>query len=195
MKLLLPLAALLIAVPASAQVVVAPGSVWRSLCHRLRSPSAAQLARCVDRGSCGRPGEHGAEIAAEGILLDPDAAMTEPSPPPGDYRCRTIKIGARSEGLLNYVAYPAFKCRIESAGPEGSMGFTKLTGSQRPIGRFFADSARRMIFLGTNQLGDERGIIATAATPTGTWSPWSRGSASGAGAWSSPIRISNPSST
>jgi hypothetical protein len=70
-----------------------------------------------------------------------------------------LKLGAKSEGLLNYVAYPAFKCRIEPAGPEGSMGFTKLTGSQRPIGRLFPDSARRMIFLGTNQLGDEKGIM------------------------------------
>ena len=102
---------------------------------------------------------NGAEIAAEGQLLDPDLALTEPAPPAGDYRCRTIKIGARSDGLLNYVAYPAFKCRIEPAGPEGSMGFIKLTGSQRPIGRLFPDSARRMIFLGTNQLGDEKGIM------------------------------------
>jgi hypothetical protein len=102
---------------------------------------------------------NGAEIASEGVLLDPDAALAEPAPPPGDYRCRTLKLGAKSEGLLNYVAYPAFKCRIEPAGPEGSMGFTKLTGSQRPIGRLFPDSARRMIFLGTNQLGDEKGIM------------------------------------
>ena len=102
---------------------------------------------------------NGAEIAAEGVLLDPDAALTDVAPPPGDYRCRTIKIGARSEGLLNYVAYPAFRCRIEPAGPEGAMGFTKLTGSQRPIGRLFPERERRMIFLGTIQLGDEKGIM------------------------------------
>jgi hypothetical protein len=100
-----------------------------------------------------------AEIAAEGVLFDPDAALTEVAPPPGDYRCRTLKIGARSAGLLNYVAYPSFKCRIEPAGPEGTMGFTKLTGSQRPIGRLFPDRERRMILLGTNQLGDEKGIM------------------------------------
>ena len=33
--------------------------------------------------------------------------------------------------------------------------FTKLDGSQRPIGRLFADVDRRLIFLGTLQLGDE----------------------------------------
>lgn len=105
-----------------------------------------------------RPG-NGPEVAAEGVLLDPDGALLGVNPPPGDYRCRTLKIGARSQGLLNYVAYPAFKCRIEPAGPEGTMGFTKLTGSQRPIGRLFPDRERRMIFLGTIQLGDEKGIM------------------------------------
>ena len=100
-----------------------------------------------------------AGIGAEGVLLDPDAALTGAAPLPGEYRCRTLKIGAGSEGLLNYVAYPAFTCRIEPPGPEGTMGFTKLTGSQRPIGRLFPDRERRMIFLGTNQLGDEKGIM------------------------------------
>ncbi|HMJ93652.1 MAG TPA: DUF4893 domain-containing protein [Allosphingosinicella sp.] len=111
------------------------------------------------RGLAAARASNGAEIGAEGLLLDPDAALTDVAPPPGDYRCRTLKIGARSEGLLDYVAYPAFKCRIEPAGPEGTMGFTKLSGSQRPIGRLFPDRERRMIFLGTNQLGDEKGIM------------------------------------
>jgi hypothetical protein len=100
-----------------------------------------------------------ADVAAEGVLLDPDAALAEAAPPPGEYRCRTLKIGTRTGGPLKYVAYPAFKCRVESAGPEGTMGFTKLTGSQRPIGRLFPDRERRMIFLGTIQLGDEQGIM------------------------------------
>jgi hypothetical protein len=102
---------------------------------------------------------NGAEIAAEGILLDPDAALTGVAPPPGDYRCRTIKIGTQRGGPLKYIAYPSFACRIEPAGPEGTMGFTKLTGSQRPIGRLFPDRGRRMSFLGTIQLGDEKGIM------------------------------------
>jgi hypothetical protein len=102
-------------------------------------------------------GSHGAELAAEGVLLEPDAALAEVAPPPGDYRCRTIKIGAKSEGLLDYVAYPPFACRI-GAG-EGTLSFVKLTGSQRQIGRLFPDSGRRMIFLGTLQLGDEQATL------------------------------------
>ncbi|HEY0413138.1 MAG TPA: DUF4893 domain-containing protein [Allosphingosinicella sp.] len=103
---------------------------------------------------------HGAEIAAEGALLDPDAALAPVDPAPGDYACRTIKLGTPegATGGLAYVAYPAFRCRIE-AGEGGSFGFVKLTGSQRPVGRIFPDIARRMVFLGTLQLGDEQGVL------------------------------------
>lgn len=97
---------------------------------------------------------HGADIAKEGALLQPDAALEWQEPPPGNYRCRVIKIGAKSAGLLDYIAYPAFNCRLR---PEnGISSFAKLTGSQRPIGLFFPDTGKRMVFLGTLQLGDER---------------------------------------
>lgn len=96
---------------------------------------------------------HAADIAREGALLDPDAALPGPLPPDGDYRCRTIKLGTPSPDLLTYVDYPPFRCRIRHQG--GRIDFTKLTGSQRPIGRLFPDSERRMVFLGTLQLGDE----------------------------------------
>ena len=96
---------------------------------------------------------YAADVAREGVLLDPDAALTRPLPPPGDYHCRTLKLGTPTPDLLTYIAYPPFRCRIREEN--GRITFTKLTGSQRPIGRFFADNERRMIFLGTLQLGDE----------------------------------------
>lgn len=96
---------------------------------------------------------HQAEVAGEGALLDPDAALPGVLPPPGDYACRTIKIGSPDD-LLPYVAYPPFRCRI--AMRAGHLSLVKLTGSQRPIGRLFPDTERRMVFLGTMQLGDER---------------------------------------
>src|SRR4030095_4907424 len=94
---------------------------------------------------------HAAAIAREGPLLDPDAALGDPMPPPGDYDCRTIKVGSPPTGMLSYIAYPAFLCRIAVDGESAEL--TKLTGSQRPIGRLFADNDRRLIFLGTMQLG------------------------------------------
>lgn len=94
-----------------------------------------------------------AEIAREGPLLDPDVALTEPAPPPGDYDCRTIKLGSQVNGLT-YVTYPPVLCRIETDGD--GLAFTKVDGSQRPIGRLYPDHDLRMVFLGTMQLGDER---------------------------------------
>ena len=101
---------------------------------------------------------HQAEIAAAGALLDPDAALGQPAPAPGDYRCRTIKLGTQGMSTLPYVAYPFFRCRIEPAA-DGTLSFTRLDGSQRPGGRIFPENSRRMIFLGTLQLGDEQGAL------------------------------------
>jgi hypothetical protein len=100
---------------------------------------------------------HGAEIAREGVLLQPDAALPGPAIPNGDYRCRTIKLGAQggqTAGLLPYIAYPYFQCRI---GADGHLqSFAKLSGSQRPIGALYPDDDLRLTFLGTLVLGDER---------------------------------------
>jgi hypothetical protein len=96
-----------------------------------------------------------AAIVREGALLQPDAAVEWLEPPPGDYVCRVIKMGAKQPGLLDYVSYPAFNCRIRQE--EGLMSFAKLTGSQRPIGHLLPyGGQQRMVFLGTLQLGDER---------------------------------------
>src|SRR4051812_13566801 len=95
-----------------------------------------------------------AAITAGGALFDPDTALPDAQPPAGDYACRTYKLGRNVRGgMLDYVEYPAFRCRISES--DGRLRFTKLTGSQRPAGNIFADNGRRMIFLGTLMLGDE----------------------------------------
>ena len=62
----------------------------------------------VDALAAARKSGHSSEIAAEGALLDPDAALGPPAVSNGTYRCRIIKLGAQSQGMLDYVAYPAF---------------------------------------------------------------------------------------
>jgi hypothetical protein len=94
----------------------------------------------------------GEQIALEGTLLEPQAALPNPHLPPGEYRCRTVKIGAQN-GALGYVAYGWFTCRV--AGEQGIASLTKTSGSQRPVGMIFPDDMRRQIFLGTLMLGDE----------------------------------------
>ena len=101
-----------------------------------------------------RAAGHGDKIAKEGVLLNPDAALAGAAAPEGRYRCRTIKIGGKSEGMLDYVAYTSFACRID---PDGTL--MKLTGSQRPVGRLYPDAPNRMVFLGTLQLGDEQRVL------------------------------------
>lgn len=95
----------------------------------------------------------GASIDREGLLLQPTAALPNPHLPPGDYRCRTVKVGTQGRGTLGYIAYDWFRCRVSPE--QGLMSLTKLTGSQRPMGLIFPDNLKRQVFLGTLVLGDE----------------------------------------
>jgi hypothetical protein len=153
--LLLPALALSACAP-SRPGLAAPEALpdWRSIAterdrKRLRSWRSAWTEALRKAQAAGK----GATIAGEGVLLQPDAALPWQAPPMGDYQCRVIKIGAKSTGLLDYIAYPAFNCRIRQE--DRMVGFAKLTGSQRPIGHLLPTSGERMIFLGTLQLGDE----------------------------------------
>lgn len=102
-----------------------------------------------------------AQVQAAGALLEPDAALPNPAPPPGAYRCRTIKLGSQGGGGLGWIDYPWFSCRIAQSG--GALAFTRMGGSQRPIGRIYPADPRRMIFLGSLQLGDERRVLRYGA--------------------------------
>ena len=77
---------------------------------------------------------------------EPKSSLADVAPPPGDYQCRTIKIGS-ALGLLAYVAYPSFRCRIRIDGDH--VDFLKLTGSQRPIGQLYPDQPPPMVVLVT----------------------------------------------
>lgn len=101
-----------------------------------------------------RAAGHSADIANEGALLQPDAALAGAELPDGLYGCRVIKLGAKTQGLLDYIAYPQFDCRVSREN--GLRHFVKLTGSQRPVGHLYPENDRRMVFLGTLILGDER---------------------------------------
>ncbi len=98
--------------------------------------------------------EGSGDLGSLGALIDPGAAVGGVTPPEGDYRCRTVKLGSQGgESGLGYVVYGWFDCRIErtSAG----LKFSKLTGSQRPSGLLFPESNREMVMLGSVSLGSE----------------------------------------
>ena len=100
---------------------------------------------------------HARAIAAQGVLFDPNVALADARPPAGEYRCRVFKLGAKGEGNLDFVAYPAFRCRVTIDGALSRL--TKLTGSQRPTGLLYDDGPDRRIFLGTLVLGDEESAL------------------------------------
>ena len=140
--------------PQSGAVIERPVRDWRAVATaddrgRLRDWRSAFVEGLREARAAG----HQAEIAREGVLLDPDAALGGGPVPNGDYRCRVIKLGSKSDGLLPYIAYPAFRCRIEQE--KDLQGFAKLTGSQRQVGLIFPGDALRQVFLGTLILGDE----------------------------------------
>jgi hypothetical protein len=145
------------------EIIASPTSDWRVAAtgadrQRLRdwrSSFTEALAKA-------KAGGHGAEISAEGVLLEPDAAIGG-GIANGDYRCRVIKLGAKRPGLLDYVSYPAFDCRVRQE--KQLQGFAKLTGSQRPVGVIFPGDALRQVFLGTLVLGDEKRAMQYGRDP------------------------------
>jgi hypothetical protein len=95
------------------------------------------------------------QVEALGPLVDPNAGQVgRLQPAPGVYRCRTIKLGAKSPGGLAYVAYPFFRCTVELT-PGGDLVLTRTTGSQRSRGLLYPDTDRRLVFVGAQAWGDE----------------------------------------
>jgi hypothetical protein len=96
-----------------------------------------------------------AALEGEGELLVPGAALGAPSPPPGSYRCRAIKIGTQSGSGQAFTAYKPFFCYVEAEGSR--LNITKQTGSQRPSGWLYKDHEEdRLIFLGSLAMGEEK---------------------------------------
>lgn len=153
-----------------APVEPAPGqqggtSDWRQV---VRTIDAAALGRLDQAWRLARAEaeENGfaSEVEALGPLVDPNAGQAgRLQPAPGDYRCRTIKLGSRSGSGPAYVAYPYFRCTVE-LGPGGDLVLTKATGSQRSRGLLYPDTDRRLVFVGAQAWGaDETGYPAYGA--------------------------------
>jgi len=131
----------------------APSNAWRLLiADEDRTRLRHWRPTWVDALAAARPGNEAA-IAAEGPLLDPDAGLAGVRLPAGDYRCRRLKLGAQGATPSRYRVFAPQPCRLAEDG--GRLHFSIGGGPQRPLGAFFPDTSRRMIFLGTLQLGDE----------------------------------------
>lgn len=102
-----------------------------------------------------RAAGYSANIAKEGVLLEPDAALAPAGIPNGFYRCRIIKIGAKpdSGNSFAFISNPAFLCRVKA--DRGLQRFNEYGGQQRFTGLIFPADPVREVFLGTLVLGDE----------------------------------------
>ena len=145
-------------------------SDWRAVAtesdrKRLRD-WRGDFARAVSKA---RAAGHGAAIDGEGRLLMPDAVVGG-TLPNGAYRCRIIKLGAQGGGLLDYISYPGFACRVTQEGQ--LQYFAKLTGSQRPMGRIYPADAMRSVFLGVLMLGDEPRPMRYGSDPERSVAGW-----------------------
>lgn len=156
------LLAMAVAAPVPANDRMPQPGEWRRLASpadrtRLRGWRSAWIAALADAR-----GQDDGAVAADPLLFDPDRALEDPVPPPGRYRCRTVKLGRKAPSGLGYVAYPWFRCQV---GPEAAPGFAKVDGSQRQVGTIYPDTDSRAVFLGTLSLGDERGAIRYRRDP------------------------------
>lgn len=99
-----------------------------------------------------------AEVEALGPLVDPNAGLAgQLQPPPGTWRCRTVKLGSNTPGGPGFLEYPWFRCTVELT-PGGDLVLTKVTGSQRTRGLLYPDTDRRLVFIGAQAWGaDEAG--------------------------------------
>lgn len=129
---------------------------WRADAKRSDIRRLEQLDEAWDAAlSQARSDGHGRELRALGALADPRVSLARPQPTPGNYRCRTIKLGSPSGGL-SYVAYGWFRCSV-ALTPGGDLILEKTTGSQRQAGNLYPEANRRLVFLGAVAWGTGEG--------------------------------------
>ncbi len=104
-------------------------------------------------------------IAEEGDLLKPDSALPRPQPTPGSYNCRMVRLGSPDKASPAFEKFKPFFCYVLS-DEDGVLTIVKQTGSQRPAGRLWDDdNPKRMVFLGSLSLGDEKEPLAYGEDP------------------------------
>jgi hypothetical protein len=143
--------------PAAPAPAEGPGAAagWRDIAS---SEDASRLGRLDQAWRMARAEADrafAAEVEALGPLVDPNAGQTgRLQPPPGSYRCRSVKLGATQPGGSGYLEQPYAGCTIELT-PGGDLVLTRTTGPQRARGLLYPDTDRRLVFIGARAGGSE----------------------------------------
>ncbi|KDP93518.1 hypothetical protein ER13_00865 [Brevundimonas sp. EAKA] len=100
------------------------------------------------------------QVEALGPLVDPNAAQAgQLQPAPGDYRCRTIRLGRHAEGQgAAFVEQPWAACSVEMT-PGGDLILAKTAGSQRMRGLLYPDTDRRLVYVGAQAVGEAQKAV------------------------------------
>jgi hypothetical protein len=86
---------------------------------------------------------------AEALLQAPSMPTADHQALLGRWRCRSIQVDRNG-----VFAYPAFRCEIRLT-EDGTLEFTKTSGSQRRHGQIYPSADRRWVFLGGQSVNDE----------------------------------------
>lgn len=124
---------------------------WRAVMHDVHEPmidrAAERAAGALDSLAADAYGQ--ADVPAARALLAAPATAAGHDKLLGDWRCRSLQVDPN--GLF---AYPAFRCRIELS-EDGTLDFTKTSGSQRRHGQLYPHQDGGWVLLGGRSVNDE----------------------------------------
>lgn len=151
-----------------ASVIVEPptkASIWRGIASAADQSRIDRVGLAWQEALTEAKRKFPREVADEGALLKPRAALPYPQPTPGSYNCRLDQLGAPDDKSPSFQKYKPFFCYV-LVDDKGELTIVKQTGSQRPAGRLWEDDdPNRMIFLGSLSLGDEKEPAAYGDDP------------------------------
>jgi hypothetical protein len=137
---------------------------WKSVATAVDQDRIARLGLAWQEALGEARKSNPSDVAREGKLLLPRAALPRPAPTPGSYNCHLITLGRATPKAKAFESFKPFFCYVEVEGDQ--LTIVKQTGSQRPAGRLWEDDdATRLIFLGSLALGNEDQPLAYGDDP------------------------------
>jgi hypothetical protein len=143
----------------------APSNAWHAVASAADRDRIDRLGLAWQEALTEANVRHSKEVAADGDLLKPRSALPRPQPTPGSYNCRLVSLGRIMDKPPAYQKFKPFFCYV-LADDDGVLTIVKQTGSRRPAGRLWEDDdPKRMVFLGSLSLGDEKEPLAYGEDP------------------------------
>ncbi|MCE7796820.1 DUF4893 domain-containing protein [Sphingobium sufflavum] len=155
--------------PRSAAVSLVEEPGWRALVSTQDEQRITHLPDEWRRLLASVPVSYRRAVEREGALLSPDAGRDHPTPPPGSYRCRLVKLTPpATAGVRRREApvrsFPDFFCYIRGE-KDNELSFTKQTGTELPRGWLHRDGEHRLILVGARQREVGGGALAYGDEP------------------------------